>query len=382
MPVLNAGVATASRSSSCATCDGDDVRTLVRRTRTAEPERAAQITEQAGEALDAIHAAGLVHRDVKPAERAARGGRPRLSSPTSAWRSRCCPGDGQTRSGQWVGTLDFVAPEQIRGQPRRRPDRRLRAGRRACSSHAHRAVPFSRRRATRRSSGRTSSNRRRPRRRCGPAAGGVRRGRRAARWRRTPRRPLPVRRRLGRAAVAAVPRRGVRARASAWSPSAPRRAGATSVHHRRVADHRRAGDQRASGQRTTEAPRADPRGRGRGRRDRGGCRRRAPHRVRRVRPRRGVERDDAGPRRRDDRGRRAAAERDRRRGERRLGVERGARPVDAAGRADRPPPGRRDGRRPDRRGARADGVRASGSPWRGRDGSSGSTRAATSLRPR
>src|SRR3954454_20466704 len=47
--------------------DGDDLRNLVRREGPLAPERAADILVQAGEALDAIHAAGYVHRDVKPA---------------------------------------------------------------------------------------------------------------------------------------------------------------------------------------------------------------------------------------------------------------------------------------------------------------------------
>src|SRR6187551_391126 len=45
---------------------GDDVRSLVRREGALEPERAARIVAQVGSALDAAHAAGLVHRDIKP----------------------------------------------------------------------------------------------------------------------------------------------------------------------------------------------------------------------------------------------------------------------------------------------------------------------------
>src|SRR3954451_4892899 len=46
---------------------GDDIRSLVRREGKLAPERAARLVAQIGAALDAAHAAGLVHRDIKTA---------------------------------------------------------------------------------------------------------------------------------------------------------------------------------------------------------------------------------------------------------------------------------------------------------------------------
>ncbi|MGX6450208.1 serine/threonine-protein kinase, partial [Patulibacter sp. S7RM1-6] len=46
--------------------DGPDLGVLLRRTGSLDPEQAVAVVEQVAVALDAAHAAGLVHRDVKP----------------------------------------------------------------------------------------------------------------------------------------------------------------------------------------------------------------------------------------------------------------------------------------------------------------------------
>jgi hypothetical protein len=94
---------------------GDDVRTLVRREGRLEPRRAARITAQVAAALDAAHSAGLVHRDVKPAN-VLLGPDDHVYLTDFGLTKHVLSSAGATRPGHWVGTLDFVAPEQIRGE--------------------------------------------------------------------------------------------------------------------------------------------------------------------------------------------------------------------------------------------------------------------------
>ncbi len=93
---------------------GDDVRSLVRRERRLTPERAARIVGQTGAALDAAHAAGLVHRDIKPAN-VLLGPEDHVYLTDFGLTKHTLSVGSSTRPGHWVGTLDYVSPEQIRG---------------------------------------------------------------------------------------------------------------------------------------------------------------------------------------------------------------------------------------------------------------------------
>lgn len=98
--------------------EGVDLARLLERVDAIERERAIAIVEQLAGALDAAHAKDLVHRDVKPANVLLTVDEPEhvyLTDfglvTTSGARTRI------TRANQWVGTLDYLAPEQIRGEP-------------------------------------------------------------------------------------------------------------------------------------------------------------------------------------------------------------------------------------------------------------------------
>jgi hypothetical protein len=93
---------------------GDDLRTLVRRDGPLAADRAAAVCERLGDALDAIHRAGYVHRDVKPQNVLLdQEGHVYLSDFGLAKAMDATR--GETDTDHWVGTLDYVSPEQVRG---------------------------------------------------------------------------------------------------------------------------------------------------------------------------------------------------------------------------------------------------------------------------
>ncbi len=95
--------------------EGSDLRTLVRAVQRLDPPRAAYIVSQVARALDAAHARGIVHRDVKPAN-VLLGPSDHAYLTDFGLTKRVTSHTGSTRDGGWVGTLGYVAPEQIRGE--------------------------------------------------------------------------------------------------------------------------------------------------------------------------------------------------------------------------------------------------------------------------
>jgi Protein kinase domain len=99
---------------------GGDVRSLVRREGPMPPGRAAEIISPVASALDAAHAAGLLHRDVKPANMLLDvvPGRPDHVYLSDFGLSKAAGAStGLTGAGQFLGTLDYISPEQVQGGP-------------------------------------------------------------------------------------------------------------------------------------------------------------------------------------------------------------------------------------------------------------------------
>ncbi len=93
---------------------GSDLSRRIAREGRLEPGPAAALIAQVGNGLDAIHAAGLVHRDVKPANVLLSGAEHAYITDFGVARNVATE-SGLTQTGRFVGTLDYVAPEQISG---------------------------------------------------------------------------------------------------------------------------------------------------------------------------------------------------------------------------------------------------------------------------
>ena len=123
IPVFDAGEADGVLFIAMRFVHGPDVRTLLDSEGALPPARVIGIVTQVASALDAAHARGLVHRDVKPAnmllDTTAGGGRQDhvylsdfgLGKQTLEELGQ----SGLTAQGQFLGTLDYMAPEQVEG---------------------------------------------------------------------------------------------------------------------------------------------------------------------------------------------------------------------------------------------------------------------------
>jgi DNA-binding beta-propeller fold protein YncE len=92
--------------------EGGDLRQLLDREGPLPPGRALDLLSQVADALDAAHAAGVVHRDVKPHNILVEGGRAYLSDFGLA---KAFDQTGAASSASVVGTAQYMSPEQWRG---------------------------------------------------------------------------------------------------------------------------------------------------------------------------------------------------------------------------------------------------------------------------
>jgi serine/threonine protein kinase len=94
--------------------DGTELGALIQRDGPLEPRRAARIVAQIAAALEVAHEKGLVHRDVKPSN-AIVTSEDHVYLTDFGLTKRAESASGFTASGQLLGTIDYVAPEQIEG---------------------------------------------------------------------------------------------------------------------------------------------------------------------------------------------------------------------------------------------------------------------------
>jgi Protein kinase domain len=122
IPIYEAGEANGILYISMRYVDGPDLSVLIEQEGRLEPQRTFAIGSQVADALDAAHLGGVIHRDVKPANILIASG---LSTGATEHCYLCDFGlikhfDSEydlTLTGQFVGSIPYVAPEQIEGRP-------------------------------------------------------------------------------------------------------------------------------------------------------------------------------------------------------------------------------------------------------------------------
>lgn len=98
---------------------GTDLRRLLAERGRLDPGLAAHVVAEVAKALDAAHAKGLVHRDVKPANILLAGDGPPPEvylTDFGLTKEATSHSRGLTNTGEWVGTLNYVAPEQLQAE--------------------------------------------------------------------------------------------------------------------------------------------------------------------------------------------------------------------------------------------------------------------------
>ena len=114
VPIYDAGEEDGLLYIAMACVEGSDLKALLAAEGRLPTRRALRIVGQVGAALEAAHARGLVHRDVKPANIL-------VAADDRAYLSdfgvvKELASNGTTRTGSFIGTIEYCAPEQIEGR--------------------------------------------------------------------------------------------------------------------------------------------------------------------------------------------------------------------------------------------------------------------------
>jgi serine/threonine-protein kinase len=116
IPVYEAGEADGQLFIAMRWVEGTDLRLMIQDEGPLEANQAIRVVEQVAAALDAAHRGGLVHRDVKPANVLITNDGERHVYLTDFGLTKHASAAGMTKTGQFVGTPDYTAPEQIKGE--------------------------------------------------------------------------------------------------------------------------------------------------------------------------------------------------------------------------------------------------------------------------
>lgn len=115
VPVYDAGETEGTLFIAMRYVEGTDLRRLLLAEGPLAPDRVIALARQVAAALDAAHARGLVHRDVKPSNVLIDRGEGREHCYLADFGLSQSITENPVTDGELMGTVDYVAPEQIRG---------------------------------------------------------------------------------------------------------------------------------------------------------------------------------------------------------------------------------------------------------------------------